>query len=107
MSTVSFIRTLNKFAKAGELPSNGICTSITDAEMQIFAHFFPTDEDRHELKKDGLSTVYWGSGMRNGFGEVSAEDFEAYQQESHERRFGLTPLRQTLLIFCAALNNEL
>jgi hypothetical protein len=92
---VSFIKRINKWTKAGELPCNSLCNSLTPAESYIFDLFKPTFEDRLELRAEGLSTLYWCSGL--------SED----TIDEEMLRKGLTPLRQTLLCFCALLNKEL
>lgn len=49
----------------------------------------PTYKDKMRLKKEGVSCNYWGS-------------------ETDSARYGaFTPLRQTLVLLMAALNNEL
>lgn len=55
----------------------------------ILSHFVPTWDDFSELRKNEKSDSYWASESASGkCGE-------------------LTPLRETILLFCAALNNEL
>jgi hypothetical protein len=71
----------------------GLCTFV-EVEMykkcnRVFELLTPTNADLVELRLHRKSTLYWGSGSINlKLGE-------------------LTKLRETILLFCAALNNEL
>lgn len=56
---------------------------------RVFGLLIPTNADLAELRLHRKSTLFWGSGSVNlKLGE-------------------LTKLRETILLFCAALNNEL
>lgn len=56
---------------------------------ETFRLFLPTEQDSEELKKELKETSYFGS------------------ESKEERRGEYTPLRQTIILFCAALNGEL
>lgn len=65
------------------------CDFIGSDHFDILARFYPTDEDIEVLRNGSYDTMYWGSesdGSNGGF---------------------LTPLRETILLFCAAINDEL
>lgn len=56
---------------------------------KIFKQVCPNYDEQQELFRRGYDYYFWGSGFRN-------------------KRSGVyTPLRQTLILLCAALNNEL
>lgn len=52
----------------------------------------PTVSDEIKMMLDGESKVFWGSGLSTG-------DFN--------RIYEYTPLRQNIVLFCAAMNGEL
>ena len=80
-----------KWMREGELPDNGLCNSIDflSQEKKIFRLFVPTEKDLLELEAEGKSGIYWGSD-----GILNSE-------------YVLTPLRQTIVLLCAAVNDEL
>jgi hypothetical protein len=71
----------------------GLCTFV-EVKMykkcnRVFKLLTPTNADIAELRLYRKATLYWGSGsISHKVGE-------------------LTKLRETILLFCAALNNEL
>lgn len=82
--------------KTGMMPDEGLCFCINKNNMgplepSIFDLFIPDEEDKEMLIDDNHSLNYWGSGldhMKCGY----------YQ---------FTTLRQTIVLFMAAINNEL
>jgi hypothetical protein len=69
----------------------GLCNAIGWSSA-IFDLFTPTNQDELELSREGLSTAYWASGVMK-------------HDPCKKRTF--TPLRQTIVLFCAAINDEL
>jgi hypothetical protein len=98
-----FLNFYKRCMETGVLPANGLCGCADDERFDrwIFSLIQPTDEDFVGLLKSGMIAVegggYWGSGLslRNS------------NYTSNQRVRGFTPLRQTLVLFMAALNNEL
>jgi hypothetical protein len=88
------LKLYNQWMEKGEITNdpymswtpNGLCYSPL-ATFEMFALFTPDH-----------ASGYWG---HNGM-EVRDHELSSYQQE---REF--TPLRQTIVLFCAAINNEL
>jgi len=76
--------------ESGVLPSDGLCNSLLGNSIQLFE---PTDLDFKRLFKEGLPVAYWGCGCRYG--------------SLYERAYKYTPLRQTIVLFLAAMNGEL
>ena len=73
----------------------GLChQEINGKELidnKIFMCLCPSRKDFHEIDNADLSSVYWASGL-------SHYDPGKYRQ--------FTPLRQTILAFCAVLEND-
>lgn len=67
--------------------TSGLCDAFDDD--YLFELIQPTDEDIKGLKLNGLSTFCWAS------------------DSSEHCFYEFTPLRQTIVLFLAALNNEL
>lgn len=69
------------------------CVSYGFLDGDLLDLFIPTVEDFSNLKLENLSIIYWGTGI---------------ESESHFHLSDtLTPLRQTIVLFMAAINNEL
>lgn len=86
----------NKFIKANsKMPYLGLCSCVSknydlrEQEKYIFNLMEPTTKDSSKLSLEGLSEVYWGSESLNSKG------------------FIYTERRQTIILLCAAINNEL
>jgi hypothetical protein len=67
---------------------------VTEAEREFFMMVKPTEIDRDNLVKEGVSTYTWGSGVPST---------EERKYVFHE----FTPLRQNIVLLMAAMNNEL
>lgn len=82
-----------QFSKTGELDQSGLCLLLRDTpyNRELFL-FKPTKEDFDELCNDGLSKGWWASLLPN---------------DSLEKMSAFTPMRQTILLFIAAMHNEL
>lgn len=83
--------------KVGEMPHHscgGLCPiarkGVIDSEL--LGLFEPYRKDETELEKEGLSKGWWASGL--GINDLNKYD-------------AFTPLRQTIVLFMAAINNEL
>lgn len=87
----------------GSLPYNGLCACAEGylIDKEIFELVTPTDEDFKALLRHGFIAVenggYWGSGTLLHNNETQPD----------ERVLAFSPLRQTIVLFMAALNNEL
>jgi len=77
--------------KTRRIPHNGLCSCSSYGHIDDFTLnlFVPTDHDEYQLDSEGLEVTYWGSGLKK----------EALKK--------FTPLRQTIVLFMAAINNEL
>ena len=79
-----------------KIPNTGLCWSVPKRiKKNIFKYIKPTPEDIKMLNKQNISSTWWGYGIprRN-------ETFNT-------RLCKFTPLRQNLILLCAALNDEL
>lgn len=79
---------------SGSLPCAGLCNNISWLDFITLELFEPTENDRRVLIKENLRVTYWASGAK-------ATDV------SDLCLTGFTPLRQTIVLFMAAINNEL
>lgn len=98
-----FLKYHIKHGKTG-LIDNGLCNDFKDAgsikSYEIFQTLCPTEEDLDELVDSDSDTTYWGSGV-----VLPVPDDNPNWLEEIATIY--TPLRQTIVLFCAALNNEL
>lgn len=80
--------------KRGSMPCAGLCGCADDKDIseKMFLLMEPTVEDYIRLNNRNMNTVWWASGIRN---------------RGKDRISTFTPLRQTIVLFMAALNNEL
>lgn len=77
--------------KAGSSYNGMCCLFPNDA---LFDLFLPTSEERRQLYLEGVSETWWGAG-------------DANLEYGNELWGTFTSLRQTILLFMAALNEEL
>lgn len=77
---------------SGKLPSDGLCSSIQSDLLKLFE---PTIDEENDLLAEGTSALYWGFGL------------PLLGTSTIEKLYSFTPLRQTIILFCAAINNEL
>jgi len=85
-------RDMWKFTKEGGIsPLYGLCHAVDLGliDEQTFDRFHPTEDDIKWLNWEGYSTAFWGLGK---------EDAEIME---------FTPLRQTIVLFMAAIKGEL
>jgi hypothetical protein len=83
--------------KRGLLPKSGLCINTEDSggplSEELLHLFIPTEDELIKLAEKGHSTSYWGSG-------VITNDYDILYDE-------FSPLRQTIVLLMACLNNEL
>lgn len=74
--------------------STGLCGAASGKQIDsdLLNLFEPTREERNELADEGISSGWWASGLPS---------------ESGKKYSSFTPLRQTIVLFMAAINNEL
>jgi hypothetical protein len=92
-----------KCIQTGRLPENnikdkdiaatGLCGAaeagfISEKHLGVFN---PTPEESKELRIENVSEGWWGSGLHT---------------DHEDKKMGFTPLRQTIVLFMAALNKE-
>lgn len=76
----------------GTLPNLGLCNSIPSKDLRAFR---PYDKDLKQIHTEGGCRVYWASGLpRHSWSEP-------------EESQGFTPLRQNIVLFLAAIKDQL
>src|SRR5688572_28705622 len=89
-----------KYMQEGRLPFNGLCGCAMECliDNEILKLVAPTDEDFETLRSSGFIAIanggYWGSGTLLHNNET----------EPDERVRAFSSLRQTIVLFMAALN---
>jgi hypothetical protein len=82
--------------RTGVIPGDGLCLNTSDCagvlSEVLLETLTPTLDERKQLDKEGYSSAYWASG-------ISRHDPDTYN--------AFTSLRQTIILFMAAINNEL
>ena len=76
--------------ESGEIPKPGLCDCRLN--KKILGRFIPTDEDEVKLILEDMSVGYWASGLLRC---------------DWRKHTAFTPLRQTIVLFCAAIKGEL
>lgn len=85
--------------RSGKLLNPGLCNSVDD-ETDTLILFYPTTQDANMFAKElgyyvtDFKYVFWGSGLH-------------IQSSLDRKSYDFTPLRQTIVLFCAAINGEL
>lgn len=74
------------------IPYFGLCYSIQSEHLKLF---YPTKEDEDKLREEGKSILYWGA------------DIAPHWEYDKIRFHGFTALRQTIVLFMAAIAGEL
>lgn len=94
MKNKKLIDLYKEWMETGELPKGGLCIALLDTKYEeiIDEELSPTYEDRQTLKKEGLCTTYWASGL---------------PEDHKDEMYGFTPLRQTIVLLICAIHNEL
>jgi len=80
-----------KYAATGTIPENGLC-QCSGIDLELLKLFRPTKDVEKKLFISDQAYGYWGSGL-------SIYDNNKYRS--------FTPLRQTIILFMAAMNKEL
>lgn len=93
--TPRFIDLYYEWMEKGLLPSKGLCKSLPPSSVEIFERLEPTMEDFCTLAKEGLPNAFWGYGL------------PTKGSDTFQRAYTFTPLRECIILFCAAINNEL
>lgn len=79
----------------GKLPREGLCRCYKYIDSEMLEDLFsPDDNDFKELRGKGMCQTYWAS-------EAAVDDF------SDQCTVSFGPLRQTIVLFMAAINDEL
>lgn len=79
--------------ESGELPDDGLCRCKAVDQIRL-AIFEPTLSEKDTLRAERKPVGYWANG-------------EAFlHQTMGEMTRGFTPLRQTIVLFMAALNDD-
>ncbi len=93
-----YLKLYKEWIKTGKIGTdsvgnhNGLCNTHKLGSDPLFELFIPNIEDEVQLEKDGLSTSYWASGQ---------------DKNDYDNNYAFTPLRQTIVLFLAAMNDEL
>lgn len=83
------------YCNTGKMPFDGLCGCVYEGGLlsgELLSHFEPTFSDEKELRHNQQSTVYWASGLH---------------MDDDSKFDTFTPLRQTIVLLMAAMNNEL
>ena len=91
----------NECMKTGELPEKGLCGCALEGLISndLLNLFKPTTEEEIKLHEENTSYIFWGYGLFY----TDEDDCQQY----YNVRYSFTPLRQTIVLFMAAMNNEL
>lgn len=78
----------------GRMPASGLCSAslLGYIDENLLDLMEPTLADNEQLEAEGLETIYWASGLKESDPNVD---------------YAFTQLRQTIVLFMAAMNNEL
>lgn len=80
----------------GKIPNSGLCYCRLPSE--VLDNFEPTNEEKYQLVDEGTPEGYWGCGFTWDYLKIHGEDIMDY---------GFTPMRETIVLLCAAINEEL
>lgn len=72
------------------------CAEYNLIDRKILSLFHPSNEEFNDLRNERCSILYWADGINNN-----------NNNNALERTAILTPLRQNIILFMAAINNEL
>jgi len=90
----SYLNLYKKWCKTGELPYAGLCCNLYPRQYEKFRNLYITNR----------MSGYWGYDGRN---LLPLFDIKISKEKADEIRYKFTPLRQNLILFLAAMNNEL
>lgn len=83
-----YLKMYREWMEAGKMPNSGLCFYFQHDEL--FGLFVPSSLEEIELTTEKLPVLFWGA--------------ETYKELA---QFGFGPRRQTIVLFLAAMNNEL
>jgi len=86
-----YLKYYREWMKAGRLPKKGLCNSTKYRDRVLLNLFAPYDNKWRNL-------FYWGF---NGNLKID------HGHDTQERRYSFSPIRQTIVLLMAAMNNEL
>lgn len=87
-----FLDLYKECEELGKLPTRGLCVCMNGFEMNsILELLMPTKQELSEIEREGHEYVYWASGL---------------PVDHRDEVYGFTPLRQTIILLCAALIGE-
>lgn len=90
---MKFLEKAIEWGETGKLPYVGLCYSLSEKESEYMCKYFePSSEESENLRIKGSSRAYWASGLK-------------FNHSQRDNKF--TPLRQTIMAFCAVLNKEI
>lgn len=102
-----------KYAQEGILPSCGLCLSISKEDQldeELLDLFNPNSKEIAKLEKQKICTVYWGNTIPDPeytYGGYNKIYYEDYHIVSHAIKQEFNEFRQNIVLFMAAMNNEL
>lgn len=91
---MKYLKFYKKCMETGELPSEGLCSCLPEEAIDLIA---PSGEEEDTLHTEGKPWLYWGYG----------KTWKTAGRTSDLVPRTFTPLRQTLVLLLAAINNEL
>lgn len=90
-----FIDLYYEWMEAEALPESGICHSLPKSLVGLFEMFMPTVIELSDLREQRLPIIFWG------YGEP------VKNTNTFTRGHIFTPLRQNIILLCAAMEGEL
>lgn len=84
----------NEFIKTGKMSNDGLCNVFGEKALNLFVPEYDTYFN-YAKYGDTLATSYWGYG------------YDFYEVADDNVRYSFTPLRQTIVLLMAAMNDEL
>jgi len=90
-ATPRFIDLYYDWMQDGIMPQEGLCNSVPWQLKGIFFDLQPFLYEKEQLREEGFCEVLWASGLPEGH---------------KEEWYSFTPLRQTIILLCACINNE-
>jgi len=91
-SKTPFLDFYRKYNRSGHLPNHGLCSCFGPDDLyELIKIFEPTVADRCRY---GIVTDHWGLEIVGRYAEKHEYDV-------------FSDLRKTIVLFCAAINNEL
>lgn len=85
-----YLKKYKEWMKSRRLPEAGLCNNLyRDKMLRLFIPYY---REKQRLKRDGYCEIFWAAGVPT---------------DSDGEFRGFTTLRQTIVLFLAAMNNEL